>query len=74
MRKVTQKLSIFWLLTLLLSLLPANAQAQGGIICAADVIVQPGDALSALAVRFYGSIGAYSTIVAATNAKAAIDD
>ena len=59
------------LLALLLSIAPA--QAQSGITCAAEVIVQPGDALSSLATRYYGNLTAYTSIVDATNAKAAVD-
>lgn len=63
-----------WLSLLLLValLLPAHVQAQS-TACAADVVIQAGDTLSALATRYYGDLMAYTAIVAATNAKAATD-
>lgn len=50
---------------------PAAAQATAG--CAADVIVQAGDSLSAIATRRLGNAAAYQRIVDATNAQAATD-
>ena len=67
------QMSLVCLLVLLLSLVPAQSKAQGGVTCAAEVIVQPGDALSSLATRYYGNLTAYTSIVDATNAKAAVD-
>lgn len=50
------------------------AQAQGNaVVCASDVIVQPGDTLSLIAGRALGNLAAYNTILTATNAKAAQD-
>ncbi len=69
-----RNLSIVCLLALLLNIAPTQAQAQGGVPCATEVIVQPGDALSSLATRYYGNLTAYASIVDATNAKAAVDD
>jgi len=69
-----RRMSFVCLLALLLSMAPAQAQAQGGITCAAEVVVQAGDALSSLATRYYGNLTAYTSIVDATNAKAAVDD
>ena len=42
-------------------------------VCAADVLVQSGDTLSAIAARELGNLNAYPQIVAATNAAAAVD-
>ena len=70
------KVTLFVLLAILAVstlLLPAAATAQPAIACAADVIVQPGDTLSTLAGRHLGSLSAYSRIVEATNARAAVD-
>lgn len=47
--------------------------AQTAVNCAATVIVQPGDTLSLIAGRQLGSQVTYQAIVAATNAKAAVD-
>lgn len=47
--------------------------AQSAITCAADVIVQAGDTLSAIAARQSGSQLSYQAIINATNAKAATD-
>jgi uncharacterized protein len=54
-------------------LLPGAAVAQPAAACAADLFVQPGDTLSALAGRYLGSLSAYTAIVEATNARAASD-
>ncbi|MEZ4676720.1 MAG: alpha/beta fold hydrolase [Caldilineaceae bacterium] len=50
-----------------------HAFAQSAVTCAADVIVQAGDSLSAIAARQSGNQLTYQAIVAATNAKAAAD-
>lgn len=50
-----------------------NGYAQSAPDCAATVIVQPGDTLSLIAGRQLGSQVTYQAIVAATNAKAAVD-
>jgi len=47
--------------------------AQGGLSCAADVVVQPGDSLAAIAARQSGNQLSYQAIIDATNAKAATD-
>lgn len=47
--------------------------AQSTVTCAATVTVQPGDTLSLIAGRQFGSQVTYQAIVAATNAKAAVD-
>ena len=51
---------------------PGGVLAQAGD-CASDVVVRPGDTLSALAGAHLGSTGAYARIVTATNAAAAED-
>lgn len=64
------------LLAYLVALLPLTAftaQAQTGVSCAADVIVQPGDSLSAIAARQSGNQLTYQAVVEATNAKAVED-
>ena len=66
-------LSILCLVALLFPMAPMPVQAQGGVTCAADVIVKAGDALTTVAGKYYGDILAYSAIVVATNAKAAVD-
>ncbi len=48
-------------------------QGQSNVACAADVIIQPGDTLSLIAGRQFGNQLTYQAIVAATNAKAAVD-
>lgn len=48
--------------------------AQNTVECAATVTVQPGDTLSLIAARHSGSQISYQAIVAATNAKAALDN
>lgn len=48
--------------------------AQNTIECASTVTVQPGDTLSLIAARHSGSQVNYQAIVAATNAKAAVDN
>jgi len=48
-------------------------QGQSNVTCAADVIIQPGDTLSLIAGRQFGNQLTYQAIVAATNAKAAVD-
>ncbi|MFN8495458.1 MAG: alpha/beta fold hydrolase [Caldilineaceae bacterium] len=60
-------------LGLLALLIPLPVQAQDNVTCVTNVIVQAGDSLTLLAGRYYGDISAYSAIVAATNAKAAVD-
>lgn len=50
-----------------------HAYAQSMITCTADVVVQPGDSLSAIAARQAGNQLTYQAIVNATNAKAATD-
>lgn len=57
---------------LLGSLFPHRAHAQG-VTCAETVVVQAGETLSIIAGRTLGSQQAYSQIVTATNAAAAID-
>ncbi|MCB0190149.1 MAG: LysM peptidoglycan-binding domain-containing protein, partial [Caldilineaceae bacterium] len=47
--------------------------AQSTTTCAADVVVQSGDTLSAIAARQADNSLSYQAIVAATNAKAAED-
>jgi dienelactone hydrolase len=48
--------------------------AQAPVECGATVTVQPGDTLSLIAARQSGSQAGYHAIVAATNAKAAVDN
>ncbi len=61
------------LLALLLLITSVPLQAQE-ITCEADVTVQADDWLSKIAEKFYGDPVAFPAIVAATNAKAAVDD
>lgn len=62
------------LAVLVFTLAPPSATiAQTVVVCASDVIVQPGDTLSAIAGRLYGNFSLYAQIVTATNAKAATD-
>lgn len=56
----------------LAAIIPAQGQAQAPA-CAQDVIVQMGDTLSTIATRTLGAPGAYTRIVEATNARAAVD-
>jgi fermentation-respiration switch protein FrsA (DUF1100 family) len=58
---------------LLPAFLPPSANAQGEVVCASDVVVEPGDTLSVLAINFYGQPLRYAEIVTATNAKSAVD-
>jgi uncharacterized protein len=57
-------------LTLCIFFSPATIQAQQRATCAADVVIQAGDTLSTVASRYDM---AYSAIVEATNAQAAVD-
>jgi dipeptidyl aminopeptidase/acylaminoacyl peptidase len=66
-------LPVLCLVALLITMISLPVQAQGGVTCAADVTVKSGDALTTLAGRYYGDILAYTAIIAATNAKAAVD-
>ncbi len=68
-----QSLPVLCLIALLITLMPIPVQAQADISCAVDVTVKPGDALTTLASRYYGNMLAYPAIIAATNAKAAVD-
>ncbi len=69
-----KRVSLASLLLLMLLLGPAPvAMAQTSVTCTADVVVQSGDTLSAIAARYYGSLSAYQQIIDATNAKAATD-
>ena len=61
------------LMTLVLLLAPTPVSAQSEVTCATDVIVQRGDTLSTLAEEHLDSLRAYTTIINATNARAAID-
>jgi dienelactone hydrolase len=51
-----------------------SSYAQTTVECSATVTVQPGDTLSIIAARQSGSQVNYQAIIAATNAKAAIDN
>ena len=55
------------------SLAQTPLYAQSAVTCAADVIVQAGDSLSAIAARQSGNQLTYQAIINATNAKAATD-
>jgi uncharacterized protein len=70
MKKTQWKFWIVAVLTICSALLPASAQAQRSVSCAADVVIQAGDTLSTVASRYNTD---YSTIVTATNAQAALD-
>jgi dienelactone hydrolase len=52
---------------------PHPILAQNSAACAADIIVQPGDTLSAIAARQSGNQLTYQAIINATNAQAAVD-
>lgn len=54
-------------------LVPEPVAAQRTTICIADVIVQAGDSLSAIAIRNFGASAAYTQIVEATNAQSVTD-
>ncbi|CAN5800630.1 hypothetical protein BH10CHL1_BH10CHL1_36770 [soil metagenome] len=71
-KQLSHILSVLSLIAILISMTALPAQAQG-VTCAADVTIKAGDALTTLAGRYYGDISGYSAIVAATNAKAAVD-
>ncbi len=58
---------------ILLALLPVTGQAQSNDVCAQEVVVAQGDTLSSIARTYLGSVGAYPSIVAATNAVALTD-
>ncbi|MEZ4712505.1 MAG: alpha/beta fold hydrolase [Caldilineaceae bacterium] len=66
-----------WISILILAVLSsasiAAVRAQQTADCASDAVVQPGDTLSLLAARMLGNPAAYSQIVTATNARAAVD-
>lgn len=74
MKKMINVISSLLLLTLLLTLMPSPALAQGEIACENDVVVQADDWLSKLADKFYGDVFAFPAIVEATNKQAAVDD
>jgi uncharacterized protein len=65
--------AVFWL-GITWVMLSTTVAAQDNSLCADEVVVQPGDTLSALAIRYYGSPLAYPRIVNATNARAAADN
>ncbi len=73
--KVTRHLLLFvvvgWMV--LQGVTTIQLRAQGAVTCAVDVIIQPGDTLSLIAGRQFGNQLTYQAIVAATNAKAAVD-
>ena len=71
-RLTTVLLSTFTILAAILA--PVNANAQSTPVCAEDVIVNAGDTMGSISQRYLDSFLAYSRIVAATNAAAAIDD
>lgn len=73
MKKLIDFVGICSVLALLLLVVPAPLQAQE-IECESDVTVQADDWLSKIAEKFYGDPVAFPAIVAATNAKAAVDD
>src|SRR5262245_29875712 len=73
MNKPLSVISVFALLALVLTFLPMTTFAQRETSCAADVVVQAGDTLSTLAGRYLGNLSAYTAIVEATNARAAVD-
>ena len=73
MRKTKNVASFVLMLSLLLTLSPGTALAQGEIGCETDVIVQADDWLSKIADKFYGDVLAFEAISEATNSKAATD-
>jgi dienelactone hydrolase/LysM repeat protein len=60
-------------LALTLALLPVTGEAQSNTVCAQEVVVAQGDTLSSIARTYLGSVGAYPSIVTATNALALTD-
>lgn len=58
---------------LALTVVPPAALAQNAPLCSADVIVRPGDTLSAIAERTLGDSGAFGRIVSATALAAKSD-
>ncbi len=58
---------------LTMAVFPHTALAQQDKACADELVVQPGDSLSAIAARALGSPSAYQVIVEATNRAALID-
>lgn len=70
MRNRRLALLVFCLLLWATSHTPLWAQSGD---CASDVVVERGDTLSGLAIRFFGNVRAYNAIVSATNARAAVD-
>ena len=63
----------FWFLFLIMFLAPMPSLAQEPSPCESDYLVQPSDSLLKIAERHYEDRTAYSAIVKATNARAAID-
>ena len=62
------------LLIIMIVVAVAPAAAQDVPECERSVVIVAGDSLSGLAGRYLGSSAAYDRIVAATNARAAVDD
>lgn len=73
MKKVVNLIGIGSLLVFLVLLAPLPTLAQE-ITCESDVTVQADDWLSKIAEKFYGNPVAFPAIVAATNARATVDD
>lgn len=74
MKKLMHGISLALLLGLALTLVPQTTQAQSGVVCDTDVVVQADDWLSKIADKFYGDVLAFEAIARATNAKATTDD
>lgn len=70
MHKFTQIL----FLTFSVSALAGNGWAQSDIGCESTVVVQPGETLSSIAKREYGSVLDYKKIVEATNTQSTLDN
>ena len=73
MKRLIYVVSMFLLLSLILTTMPDIVRAQDEIACDTDVVVQADDWLSKLADKFYGDVLAFQAIAEATNAKAASD-
>ena len=73
MKQTNYFITLVVLTTLLFTLAPGHALAQGAT-CDSDVVVQADDWLSKIADKAYGDVLAFPAIVEATNAAAASDD
>lgn len=73
MKKLMGLASLILALTVVLSLVPTQTLAQGGVVCESDYVVQADDSLSVVAERYYGNVLAFPVIADANNEIAASD-